>query len=100
MSSDTKARVTVLENILRVPRKGEQLSVCDRLDVVSAKTIVNQAVRETQRQLENEIALLKRAMSSLPREGEMATKVKVLEPKPFNGARNAKDLENFMWDME
>ena len=30
----------------------------------------------------------------------MATKVKVPEPKPFNGARSVKDLENFLWDME
>ena len=28
------------------------------------------------------------------------TKVRVPEPKPFGGARNAKDLENFLWDME
>ena len=27
-------------------------------------------------------------------------KVRVPEPKPFGGARNAKDLENFLWDME
>ena len=40
MSSDTKARVTILENILRVPVKGEQLSVCDRLDALSAKVAV------------------------------------------------------------
>ena len=32
--------MTVLENILEVPREGEQLSVCDRLDAVSAETIV------------------------------------------------------------
>ncbi|KAL4632766.1 hypothetical protein ACB092_04G074200 [Castanea dentata] len=64
MSSDTKARVTILENILGVPKEGEQLFVCDRLD------------------------------------GEVATKVKVPKPKPFNSARNAKDLENFLWDME
>ena len=30
----------------------------------------------------------------------MATKVKVPKPKPFNGSRSAKDLENFLWDME
>nr|POF09923.1 hypothetical protein CFP56_54214 [Quercus suber] len=40
MSSDTKARVTVLENILRVPAKGEQLSVCDRLYALSVETTV------------------------------------------------------------
>ena len=40
MSSNIKARVTILENILGVPAEGEQLSVCDRLDALSAKTIV------------------------------------------------------------
>ena len=126
MSSDTKTRVTVLENILRVPAEGEQLSVCDRLDALSAETTVirneisdqrdvvlicveelvaaldsqGNAARETQSQLETEITLIKRAMCGLPREGEVATKVKVLEPKSFNGARSAKDLENFLWDME
>ena len=126
MSTDTKARLTVVENILGVPADEEQLSVCDRLAAIFAKTAVvrndltkqrelvlnhveelaaamdaqNQAARETQHQLETEIALLKRAMSGLPREGEMATKVKVPEPKPFNSARNAKDLENFLWDMK
>ena len=27
-------------------------------------------------------------------------KARVPEPKPFGGARNAKELENFLWDME
>ena len=40
MSSDTKARVTVLENILEVLAEGEQLSVCDRLDALFAETAV------------------------------------------------------------
>ena len=113
MSSNTKARVTILENILRVPVKGEQLSVCDRLDALSAETTVirneisNQrdvvlihveelaatldaqgsAVRETQSQLETEIALLKKALCGLPREGEVATKVKV----PTNTALVVRD---------
>ena len=43
-----------------------------------------------------EIALIKRAMHGLPREGEVATKVKVPEPKPFNSARSAKDLKNLL----
>ena len=58
------------------------------------------AARETQSQLEIEISLLKRAMCDLPREGEVATKVKLPKPKPFNGAKSAKDLENFLWDMK
>ena len=39
-------------------------------------------------------------MHGLPREGEVATKVKVPESKPFNGARSAKEVENLLWDME
>ena len=39
-------------------------------------------------------------MRGLSKKGEVATKVKVPEPKPFNGARSAKDLDNFLWDME
>ena len=49
-----------------------------------------------------EIILLKRAMvQRTPSTSDPPPmKVRVLEPKPFGGARNAKDLENFLWDME
>ena len=60
----------------------------------------NSVARETTSRLEIEIALLKRTVNGLPREGEVATKVKVLEPNRFNGAKNAKHLENFLWHME
>ena len=122
MSSDSKARVTVLENILGVPTEEKQLSVFDKLDALFAKTSMmrneifeqrdvvlirveelattldaqGSAIREAQSQLETKIALLKRALRGLLMEGEVATKVKVLEPKPFNDARSAKDLENFI----
>ena len=42
MSSNTKARVTVLETILGVPAERDQLSVCDRMDALSAKTSMTQ----------------------------------------------------------
>lgn len=29
-----------------------------------------------------------------------ATKLKIPGPKAFNGSRNAKELENFLWDIE
>ena len=51
MSSGTKARVTVLENILEVPREGEQLSVCDKLDAVFVETIVVRNDLAKQREL-------------------------------------------------
>nr|POE59636.1 hypothetical protein CFP56_19154 [Quercus suber] len=40
MFSNTKVRVTVLENILGVPVEGEQLFACNRLDALSAETSV------------------------------------------------------------
>ena len=49
----------------------------------------------------DEMGLLKRALANPPDRNDGATsKMKVPEPKAFNGARNAKELENFLWDME
>jgi hypothetical protein len=31
---------------------------------------------------------------------ESLSKLKVPEPKPFVGAKSAKELENFLWDKE
>ena len=60
--------------------------------------VVTEEFQERTRSLEGEIVLLKRAMvqgtpsaSNLP-----PAKVRVPEPKPFGGARNAKDLKNFL----
>ena len=58
--------------------------------------------QEWTRSLEGEIILLKRAMvqgtpSALD---PPPAKVQVPEPKPFGDARNAKDLEKFLLDME
>ena len=54
------------------------------------------------RYLEGEIVLLKQAVvQGTPAAADPPpAKVRVPEPKPFGGARNAKDLENFLWDME
>ena len=48
--------------------------------------------------LEGEIVLLKRAVVQGTRAAAdpPPVKVRVLEPKPFGGTRNAKDLENFL----
>ena len=40
MSSDSKARVTVVKKILGVPAEGEQLSMCDKLDALFTKSSV------------------------------------------------------------
>ena len=58
--------------------------------------------KDTLQSYGDDVAVLKKAMlqgSSLGPESS-SSKVRVLEPKGFNGNRNAKELEDFLWDME
>ena len=48
-----------------------------------------------------EISILKKVVTQSPSTvSGPPQKVRVPEPKGFRGARNAKELENFLWDME
>jgi hypothetical protein len=49
---------------------------------------------------EAELMVIKKAIIGTPSGGEVQRKVRVPEPKPFTGTRSAKELENFLWDME
>lgn len=59
-------------------------------------------VKDNFKDMETEVAVLKRALSQpSPRSDRAgASKVKVPKPKCFSGARYAKELENFLWDVE
>ena len=47
------------------------------------------------------MAVLKKVvLQTSPRTTDSSPKVRVPEPKGFDGARSAKELENFLWDME
>lgn len=46
-----------------------------------------------------EIVVLRRTLDAPGRDSEERSKVKIPEPA-FSGARSAKELENFLWDME
>lgn len=50
--------------------------------------------------LEKKVGLLKRAISKTPRGEEGPSKVKVPEPKAYGETQNAKELDNFIWDMK
>ena len=51
--------------------------------------------------MEQDISLLKKAtVGQDSGDGCEKSKLKVPEPKKFDGSRNAKELENFLWDME
>lgn len=59
------------------------------------------AFKERMQIVDDEIALVKRALNSgSSSSGEHSQKIKVPDPKPFAGARDSKELENFLWDME
>ena len=75
----------------------------ERIDFLT--TMIKWPIEEFQghlRSLEDEIVLLKHVMlQGMPSISKLApTNVRLLESKPFGGAQNAKDLENFLWDME
>ncbi|CAH9148831.1 unnamed protein product [Cuscuta epithymum] len=73
--------------------------VLQRLEMVEASRMEFESENEI---LKTEIMILKKAIATGSRPGVdgSSSKVRVPEPKCFAGARNAKELENFLWDME
>ena len=74
-------------------------------EFVDMKSEVQSGIEELRRMIESlqvDVAVLKKVVlqgcpSSNP---DVGPKVQVLEPKIFCGNRNARELENFLWDME
>ena len=58
------------------------------------------AIKNNIKNLKEKLTLVKRAMHSRPVVGETSSKIKVLEPMAFGCTRSAKELKNFLWDME
>ena len=51
--------------------------------------------------LREDVAVLKKALLwTSPRTTDASLNVRIPEPKGFDGTRSAKELENFLWDME
>ena len=50
--------------------------------------------------MELKISLVKKVVAGSAHGPDVSHKVKVPEPKLFGGARSAKELENFLWNME
>lgn len=49
--------------------------------------------------MENEIVILKKAMAT-PLHGDGRSKLRVPEPQSFDESRDAKALQNFLWNMD
>lgn len=50
--------------------------------------------------LKAKIVVLERAVANGGPTHKEAARIRVPEPKPYNGARDAKELENFLWQVE
>ena len=78
---------------LRKDMKDRLVSMMDDFNVLTDTVKINF------KNLEDEVALLKKAMVTLSGQTKGGTsKIKV--PKSFNGSRNSIKLENFLWDIE
>lgn len=50
--------------------------------------------------LDLKMTVLHKAIGNVESWVEGTCTVNILEPKPFHGSQSAKDLENFIWDIE
>ena len=62
---------------------------------------VNEDFKQTLQTLQEDVSVLKKVvLQGSPRAIEAPPNVQVLELKGFDGTRSAKELKNFLWDME
>ena len=70
-------------------------------DILDQLLKVAKRIEEWFSAIEQDVSLLKKAIVGQGScVGGQKSKLKVPEPKKFDGSQNAKELENFLWDME
>jgi hypothetical protein len=102
-----RERLSHLETVLGPVAENEEQSMNEKLAyaVEMAERAAGQYVdfaadvSRKFKDLEGEIAVLKKAVVNIPGSGG-SSKPRVPEPKSFGGARNSKELENCLWDMK
>ena len=123
-----RERVTRVENFLGAPQSDDAVSLAvqferagtemkelsnmldgfieetnrKHVELLSDMAALTDSVQVKLQRLEAELAAVRSASSSPSASSVevVPSKIKVPDPKPFNGSRNAKELENFLWDME
>lgn len=94
LGEDVRHIRVLLENHLKEAEDKE-------VDWASQVVALKEEFQTHMQEIHDELVLLKRAAVAGPLGGrEGHSKVRIPEPKPYDGARVAKDLENFLWDME
>ena len=70
-------------------------------DILSQMIRIGEKMEQRCSELEQDVALLKKAIVGQGSgDGCEKSKLKVPKPKKFDGSRNAKEFENFLWDMK
>lgn len=121
-----RERVTQLEKLVGADESDEEVTLVDRLDAVLSSieshklaheshvtqteakfaemmadmTKLSDGMKDKVSNIESDLLVVKRAFLGRSDGHDNRVNMKVPEPKAFGGARNAKELENFLWDME
>ncbi|XP_070019936.1 uncharacterized protein [Nicotiana sylvestris] len=98
-SNELRERLTKLEALVGNVPEGEEIhSLTTRLAYLEAE--LARLSRENA-DLRTETVVLRRAVGEdAHQRGAERLKVRIPEPKAFSGARSARELENFLWDMQ
>ena len=105
VGNEIRERLSRLEaSFGQTPQTWENNSVVDRIVALEAvqRSLLDDvaAIRKDHEDRCLEMAVMKRAMAANTVGAVERPKIKVPKPKGFGGARSAKELENFLWDME
>jgi hypothetical protein len=79
--------------------QAEEVAAC-REELLEQIEALKDEIQGFSIRFEVELMVIKKAIKGTPSGGENQRKMRVLEPTPFTGACSAKELENFLWDME
>ncbi|OIT21969.1 hypothetical protein A4A49_56044 [Nicotiana attenuata] len=97
-NAELKEKVAALEALIETVDGDQFLTIMTLLAYLEGE--LNRLCQECT-DLKTENGLMRRAVGNDEAQREAyRTRVKIPEPNEFNGARSAKKLENFLWDME
>lgn len=97
------AVLTQIQNIndaMQAYRGTVDVQLTDLLGFRDTVGTLVEGLKKENEDLKAEVTILRLAVANMPRGGEEHAKIKVPEPKSFDGVRGAKELENFLWDLE